>query len=164
MTRNCVRRVLNVIKTTAFAKLSAFMAMLAAVVTIRQFAESRTHYDLAGEWRVTNRVESTSFRPYTGIRLGYRVFLRQHGVEIHGTGEKWTENGVRLGSSEHATLDLIGRIEGNLVIVTFTEANSKRRSTGTYRWRVLDGGRVLSGAFTSTAANSRGTSTARRVP
>lgn len=143
--------------------LFALAGVIAAIVALIDFAENRSAYNLSGEWRLVNTIESTTFRPYRGIRLGYRLFLRQRGIEIEGTGEKWSENDVELASTEHTPIMVKGLVEGDQISATFVEEGKRRRTTGTFTWRIVADGRGISGTFTSTAADSRGPSTGERV-
>jgi membrane peptidoglycan carboxypeptidase len=120
--------------------------------------------DLGGWWQVTHRVESSLVPEYDGLRLGFRVFLRQEGNRISGEGEKWTEDGDRLPPSQRSSISLTGTIEGTRVRVRFTEHGSRRTSSGTINWTIRDGGSSLTGQFVSDAAQARGPSVAQRIP
>ena len=53
---------------------------------------------------------------------------------------------------------MVGSIEGESIIATFIEDGIRRKTTGTFTWKIENGGRLLRGTFVSTAANSSGES------
>jgi hypothetical protein len=119
--------------------------------------------DINGRWELRNDVESTSYQPFAGMNLGYRLNLVQDGDRIHGRGQKISENGVLLLPSRRTPIEVEGRIEGDQLVLHFTEIGSERTSRGTMRWR-LGPGSTLRGRFSSDAADSAGSSVARRLP
>ncbi|HEX5757780.1 MAG TPA: PBP1A family penicillin-binding protein [Thermoanaerobaculia bacterium] len=119
---------------------------------------------LSGWWEVTNRIESTSFAAYQGLRLGYRIRLQQDGDRLSGDGEKWSEDGRTLPAAQRTPILLSGRIDGENVTLDFTEHGARRITNGTFTWRLSADGSGLSGSFASTAADTRGSSRGRRIP
>ena len=119
--------------------------------------------DINGRWDLRNDVESTSHEPFAGMNLGYRLNLVQDGNRVHGRGQKVSENGVPLLPSQRTPIEVEGRIEGDQLVLHFTEIGSQRTSRGTMRWR-LGPGSTLRGRFSSDAADSAGSSVARRLP
>jgi hypothetical protein len=126
-----------------------------------QVQQGPGHLHVTGEWRITNIVGTTSFRPYSGLKLGYRVFLNQQRADVAGTGEKWSENGVDIPPSQRTPITT-GSINGDQIAATFIEEGSRRRTTGTFRWRLTPTGNEFTGSFTSTAASSSGSSVGQR--
>ncbi|MGH7961034.1 MAG: transglycosylase domain-containing protein [Candidatus Binatia bacterium] len=120
--------------------------------------------DLNGWWELTNQIESTSYSAYQGLRLGYRLFLRQEGKRITGQGQKWAENGRGVPSSRQTPITLTGSINGSSVQVTFTEHGAQRRSGGSFHWQLSPDQTSLQGSFSSSAASTSGSSVARRIP
>lgn len=125
-------------------------------------AEERASGGLTGWWEVTNVIESTSYPVYTGLRLGYRIYIEQQGDRIVGHGTKQRENGRRLPSAQRTPISLTGSLDGGTARVLFTERGARRTSQGSFLWKVRDGGDALSGSFASGAAASRGSSVGRR--
>lgn len=119
--------------------------------------------DINGRWDLRNDVESTSHEPFAGMNLGYRLNLVQDGNRVHGRGQKISENGIQLLPSQRTPIEVEGRIEGDQLVLHFTEIGSQRTSRGTMRWR-LGPGSTLRGRFSSDAADSAGSSVARRLP
>jgi serine/threonine-protein kinase len=118
--------------------------------------------DLTGRWDLRQEVESTSYEPFSGMSLGYRLNLLQDGNRVHGRGFKTSENGVFLLPSQRTPIEVEGRIEGDELILNFTEIGRQRTSRGTMRYR-LGGTGAMQGRFSSDAAASSGTSSAHRV-
>ena len=118
--------------------------------------------NLSGWWSVTNRVESTAYRPYENLNLGYRVKLTQNGDQISGTGLKWMENGRQLPRSQRTPIAVNGTVEERQLVLQFTEHGTRRTSAGKFMYVMSDTG-VLEGSFTSDVALSKGSSRARRI-
>lgn len=117
--------------------------------------------DLSGWWTVTNRIESTSYRAYDNLNLGYRVRLEQNGDRVTGTGQKWMENGKPLPAGRRTPITLEGTRSGERLELTFREKGARRESGGVFVLEIAGDG-TLVGTFMSDAANSRGSSLARR--
>jgi serine/threonine-protein kinase len=119
---------------------------------------------VGGRWRLTHRIESASYAPFEGVRLGYEMTLVQNGTRVSGHGRKVSENGVPLPPGQRTPIDVSGRIENGQVVLDFTETGASRTSRGTIRWRVTPGENGLEGRFVSDAADSRGVSVGLRLP
>ena len=118
--------------------------------------------NLSGWWTLSNRVESASYAAFNELNLGYRVRLQQHGNRVTGTGHKWMENGKRLPAKRRTPIALEGTRNGQRLELTFTERGARRVSRGTFVMEVTADG-ALQGRFLSDAANSQGSSFARRA-
>jgi hypothetical protein len=134
------------------------LTIIGGVIAIYAFLQGYSRLDLSGEWRVTNTIQSTSYHPFQGLQLGYRVFLTQRGTDITGTGEKWSENGKELPPAAHTQVQLTASISGNKVTGTFQEVGTERKTSGTFEWTYKQKPDTLTGTFTSTAADSAGSS------
>jgi transcriptional regulator with XRE-family HTH domain len=117
--------------------------------------------DLSGPWTMTTRVESSGYKNFTGLRLGYQLQLRQEGNEIRGEGRKMIENGRPVGARGRTPITLRGTRDGNLLTLTFMERGARRASEGTFVLQLADNG-TLRGRFSSDAAQSAGSVEARR--
>lgn len=117
--------------------------------------------DLTGRWTLTNRVETSSYKAFNGMNVGFQLQLRQEGNRITGTGRKWMENGHALPPSARTPIAVEGSISDGKLQLNFTERGTQRESAGTFVLSLLDAS-TLSGTFSSDAANSQGTSLARR--
>ena len=120
--------------------------------------------DLSGWWELTNQIDATSYEAYRGLRLSYRIFLRQVGQHLAGQGQKWLENGKKLPPAQQTQITLQGSIEGSAVQIAFTEHGTRRTSGGRLRWLLSLDQRQLQGNFASTAADTSGSSIAHRLP
>jgi hypothetical protein len=112
---------------------------------------------------MTNRIDDTNYPQYKGLRLGYRVQLEQDGNRLTGHGQKWTEDGRTIGSSGRTPITVTGKIEGRKVTLSFTEHGVKRSTNGGFTWTLSADRTELRGSFWSTAADTRGRSTAVRM-
>ena len=117
---------------------------------------------LDGWWELTTRVDSSSVPRFEGLELGYRLHLRQEGVRVSGTGEKWSEAGARLPRPRRTPIVLSGSFQGDRLVLTFTEQGTQRASAGTMTLQRRD--RRLVGSFRSDAAESRGGAALRPLP
>ncbi len=138
--------------------LIALLSIAAAVVGVIQYMEEHPRLDLTGEWIMVNTIDRTSFRPYKGLRLGYRMFFHQDGSSLTGDGEKCWENGAEIPATERVPLHLVGSVRGDDVVCTFIEKGMRRQTTGTVVWSARARGDSLLGEFTHTAANASGRS------
>lgn len=126
--------------------------------------ESDSDADLSGWWEMTNRIESTNYAQYKGLRLGYRIKLEQEGNRITGRGQKWTEDGRTLPASARTPIRVTGTIDGRKVTLEFTEQGAKRATSGGFTWTLSADRTSLRGSFWSTAADTSGSSRASRMP
>ncbi|PYQ08135.1 MAG: hypothetical protein DMF82_02120 [Acidobacteria bacterium] len=115
--------------------------------------------DFSGRWDLRQDPDSTSDEPLT---LGYRVNLLQDGNRVHGKGFKTIENGVTLLPSERTPIEIEGRIEGNELVLNFTDITRDVTSRGVIRYRLGPGG-SLRGRFSRDDAAGSGSSSAHRV-
>jgi hypothetical protein len=122
---------------------------------------ARAPGDLSGNWTLTNRVETSSYKPFNGMNVGFQLQLRQEGNRVSGTGHKWMENGRPLPPSLRTAIVVAGTIVDGKLSLSFTERGTERTSAGTFLLDMADGS-TLSGTFSSDAADSQGTSLARR--
>ena len=120
--------------------------------------------DLNGSWEIRNVVSTTNHPAYRGLWITYRIVLHQDGDQLSGDGEKWAENGRRIPAAQRTPIHVSGEIVGREVRVQFTERGNWRVSGGSFRWRLSPDGGSFSGTFASSAADSRGTSAAVRLP
>jgi hypothetical protein len=117
--------------------------------------------DVNGRWFLTNRVEAADYSRFRNMTLGFRLTLKQRGTHIVGEGYKFSENGKLLQSRRRTPIALEGRIEGERLVLNFTERGAARTSAGRCVLELADDG-SFRGRFTSNAAGSSGTSIAIR--
>jgi hypothetical protein len=142
----------------------AFVGFVAGVIAIWEYLQTpHTSHDISGEWDVTNVTRETTYSPFQGLAVGYRLFLHQNGTELSGNGEKVSEGGRAIPAHQRTPLSITGgEIRGDKIAATFTDQGTKRSTTGEFVW-TLHGERRFSGSFTSTAASSRGTSDGQKI-
>lgn len=119
--------------------------------------------DLSGWWELTNTIAATNYAAYRGLRLTYRLQIEQDGDRLTGRGQKWAEEGAPVSAAARSPISVTGRIEGNKIILQFTEQGAKRATTGSFSWTLASNGNALHGSFWSTAADTSGSSVARRM-
>jgi len=117
--------------------------------------------DLSGAWYVTNRVESADYSRYRNMSLEFALTLRQQGTQVTGEGHKFSENGKPLQPRRRTPIAVEGHLEGNRLVLNFTERGTARTSAGRFVLHRTDDG-SLRGRFTSDAARSSGSSVAIR--
>jgi serine/threonine-protein kinase len=118
---------------------------------------------VAGRWDLTHEVEASRAGTNAGLRHGYRISLQQEGDRVFGRGRKYTENGVLLPPEQRTAISVEGRIEGQYLVLSFTEQGAWGSSAGTIRWLLSPASGALQGRFASDAPDGSGTSVARRV-
>jgi hypothetical protein len=143
--------------------LAILITIISGIIYIIEHFESHPTINLTGEWKIVNTIDSTSYPLYQDMQLGYRIFLQQDGKKITGEGEKCWENGKEIPSTAHSPISIEGILDGMVVTATCTEKGARRSTSGSFIWTVSPDGRIIKGNFTSTAANSRGTSIGERI-
>jgi hypothetical protein len=117
--------------------------------------------DLSGAWHVTNRVEAADYSGYKNMTLGFQLTLRQRGAHVVGEGYKLSENGKPLQARRRTPIAVEGRVDGERLVLNFTERGAARTSAGRFVLHKAGDG-SLRGRFTSDAARSSGSSIAIR--
>jgi hypothetical protein len=121
-----------------------------------------TIQNVSGSWDLATQVESTSYSPYAGLKLGYEMKLEQDGDRVTGVGRKVTENGSEIGPRAQTPLTVNGTIAGDRLTLTFVERGTQRPTQGKFVLLVDEAG-TLRGRFSSNAAQSSGRVEAHRV-
>jgi hypothetical protein len=103
--------------------------------------------DLAGWWHIVDEIESTSYAPYRGMRLEYRVRFRQEGAWLFGEGHKVREQGQPLGPSQPTEIAIVGTVDGRRVTATLVENGRRRESTGKFSWTLAEDATQMLGTF-----------------
>lgn len=127
----------------------------------------RSGANLSGEWEVENTVMDSSYNPYPGIRVVWRLHILQNGDSLSGSGEKIKE--IRLDQTEFEyepkdrdSVGLTGYIEKSYILkdrvfITSIQDGKLRKTRATYTLK-RDNDNALIGTFITTAADSRGSS------
>ncbi len=119
--------------------------------------------DLSGKWTVVNSVDTTAYRSFKNMKIGFDLSIDQKGSTFTGKGRKVSENGRSLPANSRTPIQVQGLIKGDRIEATFIEEGSARKSNGKFVWRIDKSGRALTGNFATTAARSRGKSAASRL-
>jgi hypothetical protein len=146
----------------AAAAVVTLVTILASVVAILDYRDKHPRYDLSGAWTIENTVEHSSYGPYRGGQIIFRVAFTQSGTDLTGVGEKWTEFGRQVSGRAHAPIKIQGKIDGSRIHATFTEQGASRETSGDFDWRISDDSGRWVGTFSSTAAASQGPSILKR--
>ena len=118
--------------------------------------------DLSGKWTVVNSVETTGYRSFKNMKIGFDLAINQTGSTFTGKGRKVSENGRSLPAGSRTPIHVKGSINGDMIEATFIEEGAARKSNGKFVWRIDRTGRGLTGTFGSSAARSSGKSAATR--
>jgi hypothetical protein len=110
--------------------------------------------DLNGDWTVTTHVTSATRQEFVGLKLAYRLQLKQDGERVTGNGQKISENGKSLTAKQRTPIAVEGERKRDRVMLTFTERGARRESGGTFFLRRDDD--AWRGTFASDAAGSKG--------
>jgi hypothetical protein len=137
--------------------ISVVVGIAASVIACWQFFKSATKHNLAGEWKLKFKVESSTYKPYVGETHTQKVFFHQNDCEITGQGEKCEYNGAPLPFNMHRKLEYIGQVDDNNFKANYTLHGLKRETPGIIDMEISDGGRRMSGRFSGTAGNASGT-------
>ena len=87
---------------------------------------------VTGSWRLATQVESSSYRRFAGLTLGYEMQLEQEGERVKGVGRKVTENGASVGPRAQTPLTVTGTIDGGRLMLNFVERGTRRPTEGQF--------------------------------
>lgn len=121
--------------------------------------------NLTGEWEAILKIKNTTYKPFEGLIIYYKIHMLQKGNDIVGTGEKFKEirsNGEQyeFEFDKRVTLSFEGFFERKIlsnskVYINITEDGRKRETRSTYFLELKDKNKLI-GKFVSTAANTNG--------
>ena len=118
--------------------------------------KNRTTGDFSGTWTITNTVTKSNYKSYIGEVYVYKMYVIQDGNTIKGEGEQTRYNG-KPAKHHYAIAFTDGLVKDDELILTY-KMQASREITGQFILRTdTDGDGVLSGVFTSSGADSRGT-------
>jgi hypothetical protein len=137
----------------------------ASAVSIVQYYDQNPGNNINGTWTVQTVTETTSLSRYRGMKLKYEVQLVQNGNKFRGTGEKIEEQDAdhlphTLEGKGRTPIELSGTVTRSAIDAEFTEKGTERDSSGWFHWSLKNGSGE--GTFSSTAANSTGSSSLSR--
>jgi hypothetical protein len=112
---------------------------------------------------MVNTVVETDYAAYQHLQLGFRLVIQQEGETFDARGEKLLENGQRLPVAARSPITIHGiLLKGGVIEATFQEDGRSRKSHGSFHL-TLHNRNQWRGTFSSTAANSQGTSQWSRI-
>lgn len=149
-----LRRLTTLRTLTAIAAIAGIAGGVAGVL---RYLDSHAPIEITGRHRVDDRIDETTKESFKGLQLGYDVSFAQTGRALHGVGEKAWERGSPLSGSRRTPIELDCAIGSEFIDCTFVSEGTRRKTTGTYRWKLADE-LPLQGSFTSTAAAASGPS------
>jgi hypothetical protein len=117
---------------------------------------------VSGAWNVTSQVESATIAAYKDLMLGFRLDLEHVGNRVVGEGHKVSENGAPLPQRRRTPIKVEGTLEGNRLVLDFTEVGARRTSAGHFLLYLSEDG-SFRGRFQSDAAQSSGVTVAVRA-
>ncbi len=123
---------------------------------------AQTAQDLSGKWNVVNTVNTTAYKSFQNLQIGFALSINQTGRTFTAQGHKVSENGRSLPASSRTPIQLKGTIDGDKIEATFSEQGAMRKTNGRFVWKIDRASGALTGTFASTAAGTSGKSTARR--
>ncbi len=132
------------------------LSVIGGLIGVKEYIDANPSIDVSGQWVATNRIDQTHYKPFQGLTLPYHIYLEQDGKPVHGTGEKWAENGKDLPTTASTPVTLKGLLDGSVLKLSYTEVGAKRTTIGQYRFDVVEDGKFCRGTFSGTAANSSG--------
>jgi hypothetical protein len=128
--------------------------------------------NVTGEWKTTVKVKKTSFKPFQGLSIEYKIHLIQKGNDLSGSGEKVKDTKINgeetiFHREKRVLIDIEGSLERNflkksLVYLNINEHGRNRKTRATYSLAVKNTDFLL-GTFISTAGDSYGVIEMKRV-
>jgi hypothetical protein len=116
--------------------------------------------DLNGTWTLTNQVNSSELKRYMGDSHEFTIRVEQEGTSIQGSGEQTGYNGKAARNRYPIWFTAIN-VNGEQVVIEYAMKGG-RPTEGNFTLQVdPDTPTILRGSFTSTAANTSGTTVVR---
>lgn len=120
--------------------------------------------DLTGWWRFTVAIKSSSFKPYRGLDVDYKIYLLQDGTKVTGKGEKWCEAGKELPFAQHDPIEMDGTLAGSQCRLAYVLKGRERPTTGSFTFDILPSANEHRGRFSGTGADVSGSLLLTRWP
>lgn len=133
-------------------------------IQVVQPAEAeRSAVDLTGWWEMGLTIESSSYNPYKGLQVVYKVHLLQESARVRGRGEKWWEGDKELPYSRHDPIEVDGKVEGSRLTLAYVLKGRDRTTTGSFEFDVSQGKPPFKGTFAGTGADVSGSVTLKQL-
>ena len=118
--------------------------------------------NISGTWNVVNTVQTTSYKSFQNMQVGFVMSITQNGTAFTARGQKVSENGRSLPASSRTPIHVQGFIKGDEVQANFVEEGAVRTTKGRFVWKLNRAGGALTGTFATSAARASGRSSGRR--
>jgi hypothetical protein len=153
-----------IVKATRTQKfISAVLGLFIASFGVWAIIKSLRTKNIAGAWKLTFTIQSSTYRPYIGETHTQKVFFTQNDENVAGNGEKWEYNGELLPFDAHRLLEYEGTINGSQLNAKYVLHGLKRISNGNIEVEISSDEKTLKGSFTGTAADTKGMVTGERA-
>lgn len=134
----------------------AILAFIIAVYTTWNIYKRCTTVDIVGEWYLEFKVEKSTYKAYIGDMHTQKIYFNQIENKVTGKGEKWEYNGELLEYTKHRKLEYEGNIKGREFKANYVLHGRDRETTGFVIAKISSDGKIMTGTFSGTAANSSG--------
>jgi hypothetical protein len=149
---------------TIIGGVATVAGIVGVVLSYLDYEERHPAFDLTGDWLIEDTIQVTAYRPFEGMTLSFRVSLVQQGMELKGSGEKWSQEGKWLPTSLHTRITITnGTVKGRRINASFEEQGTKRTTSGTFYWTYDPTAMRLAGTFSSSSGETHGNSVASRI-
>ena len=140
------------------------VTLVGGLLAIKQYYDQNPN-DIQGSWTIETLTANTTDTNYQDMKLVYSVFFTQNGNSFTGVGEKTGEQVkgkpmVNLVGTQRTHIDITGTISNSKIHANFTDHGKIRNSVGQFDWTLRSN--AGEGTFSSTAADSSGTSSLAR--
>ncbi len=118
--------------------------------------------DLSGTWILTNHVTASDLKRYKGDRHEFTIQVTQEGETLLGNGEQTGYNN-KAARNRYPIWFTNATVNGDQIVVKYAMKGG-RPTEGTFTLQIdPNAPHILRGSFTSTAANTTGTTEVRVV-
>jgi hypothetical protein len=147
-----------IIKTVKAHKiLTGILGLIITLVGIFAIYKQYSRKDITGNWKMTFKNLESSFTPYVGETHTQKVYFTQNEAAIIGNGEKWEYNGKLLPFDQHRKIEYQGIVDSDKLKANYKLYGLKRETTGCIDIIISSDGKTLSGNFSGTAGDTKGT-------
>lgn len=140
-------------------KLFALLATILSIITAIIFLEERyinEPAEIAGNWEMKFMINESSYKPYIGKSMTFKLYFIQKENEIEGKGEKWWIDDKEISIGQHDQMELKGTIDGDIFTCTYTLHGTRRVTTGIIEAEISNNTKSMNGTFSGTAADTKG--------
>lgn len=141
-------------------KIITFIASFVTIVSFLFYLVDRyseTPTNISGSWEMKFSILESSYKPYIGKSMTFKLFFTQKKGEIEAKGEKWWIDDKEIPFEQHDRMELKGTIiDGNKLSCTYTLHGNRRETIGNIEGEISDNAKSILGTFYGTVADSKG--------